>query len=404
MLSYLIFIYLFVAGFKIYLAIIDSNFIAEKSQEKPVVLSESEYKKSAIIQIQNHKFDIFSLIFDAFTFLLWAFFGLELLYKNIVVNDTLGENVVFVMSFIIISALLELPFEIYEQFVKNKKQGFSNITPKIYILDKIKALLLTLIFGSAFVWLLLWCIKAMGELWWFWAFLLSFGIILIINLIYPTLIAPIFNKVKPLEDGELKTAISELLNSCGFKSSGVFSMDASKRDNRLNAYFGGFGVSKRVVLFDTLIQKLSTDEIIAVLGHELGHFKHGDIFKMIGISALMLFCMFGLFGNVSPQLYEALGLSQNGGSIIVFMILFLPIYNFAFSPITSYLSRKNEFGADEFGASSKSKNDMINALKKLGSQNKAFPMSHPLYAFIYHSHPSLFERITKLENDDTRRP
>ena len=229
--------------------------------------------------------------------------------------------------------------------------------------------------------------------------MLSFGVALVINLIYPTLIAPIFNKMSPLEDGELKGKIEGLLAKCGFKSSGVFTIDASKRDNRLNAYFGGLGATKRVVLFDTLIKKLSTEEIVAVLGHELGHFKHKDILKMIALSAVMLFCLFFIFGNVGVGAYEAIGLGQNGASIIIFLVLFSPIFSFLFSPIISYFSRKNEFGADRFSKEISNKTDMINALTKLGSENKAFPKSHWLYSFVYHSHPSLFERINELENE-----
>ncbi|EMG30629.1 M48 family metallopeptidase, partial [Campylobacter showae] len=220
-----------------------------------------------------------------------------------------------------------------------------------------------------------------------------------INLIYPTLIAPIFNKMQPLEESELKSRIEGLLAQCGFKSSGVFTIDASKRDNRLNAYFGGLGATKRVVLFDTLVKKLSLDEIIAVLGHELGHFKHKDILKMIALSAVMLFAMFLIFGNIPDAAYQALGFHSGGGGTIVFLLLFSPIFGFLFSPASSYFSRANEFGADKFAGEVSNKDDMISALKKLGSENKAFPRAHPLYAFFYHSHPSLFERINELEND-----
>ena len=304
------------------------------------------------------------------------------------------------MSFLIISSLLELPLNIYETFVKDKKLGFSNVTPKIFALDLLKTLALTLVFGTLFVWLVLLCIRFLGDFWWFWAFLLSFAVALVINLIYPTLIAPIFNKMQLLEEGELKSRIEGLLAQCGFKSSGVFTIDASKRDNRLNAYFGGLGATKRVVLFDTLVKKLSLEEIIAVLGHELGHFKHKDILKMIAISAVMLFAMFLIFGNIPDAAYQALGLHSGGGGTIVFLLLFSPIFGFLFSPVSSYFSRANEFGADKFAGEISNKTDMISALKKLGSENKAFPKAHPLYAFVYHSHPSLFERINELENEN----
>ncbi|MDO5045268.1 M48 family metallopeptidase [Campylobacter sp.] len=400
MFNFLIGLFIFYTVVKIYLAFLQINFISKESADKAVVLSEEEYKSAAKIAIANQKFQVFSLIYHAAIFAMWAFWGLKFLADVALKTGDISDNIVFVMSFLIISSILELPLGIYETFVKDKKHGFSNTTPKIFIIDTLKALALTLVFGSLFVWLILLCIDFLGELWWLWAFGLSFMIVLIINLIYPTIIAPLFNKMQPLEEGELKSSIESLLDSCGFKSSGVFSMDASKRDNRLNAYFGGLGATKRVVLFDTLIKKLSLDEIIAVLGHELGHFKHKDIFKMIAVSAVMLLTMFALFGNIPASAYNALGLEKEGGAIIVFMLLFSPIFSFVFSPIISGISRKNEFGADKFGASVKSKDDMISALKKLASENKAFPKSHPAYAFIYHSHPSLYERINELKNED----
>ena len=400
MFYFLITLYFFYVATKIYLATLEINFVRSESVKEAVVLDANEYKEAAKIRVANEKFQIISLIYHLAIFMMWAFWGLKTLAESTLKSGFISDNIVFVMSFIVISSILELPLGIYETFVKDKKHGFSNMTPKLFIIDTLKALVLTLIFGSLFVWLILLCIDFLGEFWWLWAFCLSFAIVLIINLIYPTLIAPIFNKVKPLEDGELKSSIESLLKSCGFKSSGVFSMDASKRDNRLNAYFGGFGATKRVVLFDTLIKKLSLNEIIAVLGHELGHFKHKDIFKIIALSAAMLFCMFLIFGNIPASAYNALGLEKEGGAIIVFMLLFSPIFSFVFSPIISSVSRKNEFGADKFGAKMKSRDDMINALKKLGGENKAFPKSHPVYAFVYHSHPSLYERINELNNEN----
>lgn len=399
MLNFLIALYVAYVLFKLVLCVLDMRFTQVESTKTAVVLAQNEYENAALIKIANHKFEITTTIFGFFVFVFWVCGGLEILQNFIIKNGTTAENIAFVMSFIIISSLIELPFGIYEKFIKDKRHGFSNVTPKIFIIDTLKTLVLTLIFGSAFVWLILFCIEQLGQFWWFWAFCISFMIILLINLIYPTLIAPLFNKVKPLEDGELKGSIENLLDGLGFKSSGVFVMDASKRDNRLNAYFGGLGATKRVVLFDTLIKKLSLDEIIAVLGHELGHFKHGDIFKMIAMSAMMMFAMFAVFGNIPAEFYAVVGLPQNGSGVIVFMLIFAPILSMFFSPFISFVSRKNEFGADRFGAKTKSATDMISALKKLGSENKAFPKSHPIYAFVYHSHPSLFERITKLENE-----
>ena len=400
MFYFLLGVYFFYVAVKATLAILQINFIRAEAKKPAVVLEQGEYESAAAAAITNQKFEIASLLYHAAIFVMWACWGLGEMYESAYKTGELRDHIVFVMGFLIISSLLELPLNIYETFVKDKKLGFSNVTPKIFALDLLKTLALTLVFGTLFVWLVLLCIRFLGDFWWFWAFLLSFGIALVINLIYPTLIAPIFNKMQPLEEGELKSRIEGLLAQCGFKSSGVYTIDASKRDNRLNAYFGGLGATKRVVLFDTLVKKLSLDEIIAVLGHELGHFKHKDILKMIALSAVMLFAMFLIFGNIPDAAYQALGLHSGGGGTIVFLLLFSPIFGFLFSPVSSYFSRANEFGADKFSGEVSNKADMISALKKLGSENKAFPKAHPLYAFVYHSHPSLFERINELKNEN----
>lgn len=397
---FLVSLYITYTIYEIFLSTLQINFVKMKKNQKAVVLSDDDYQKAAFVSIVNEKFGIFTAIINLIIAIFWIIFGLKALqdlFLNLQIfqNDILNQTA-FVMAFLIINSILNLPLEIYSKFVKDKKLEFSNITPKIFIIDTIKSLFLTLIFGSLFVFILIFCVEKLGNFWWFWAFLISFFVILLINLIYPTLIAPLFNKMSPLEDGELKTQISVLLEKCGFKANGVFVIDASKRDKRLNAYFGGFGATKKVVLFDTLIQKLTTNEILAVLGHELGHFKHGDIFKNIIFAFFMLFAIFGVFGNIPASIFTALGMKSNGGAILVFMFLFVPILQAFIQPLSSKFSRMHEFGADEFAKEIQNKDDMISALIKLGSENKAFPISHPLYSAIYHSHPSLYERIEEL--------
>ncbi|QKF65100.1 M48 family metallopeptidase [Campylobacter corcagiensis] len=397
MLCVLITAFLLYSLVQIYLEILELNFIKTEAKNKAVVLDESEYKKAAAIGIENHKFKAFSVVYDFFVVVFWLGFGLKFLYQNIVVNGTVLENLAFVMSFILINSLLSLPLEIYSKFVKDKKFGFSNMTVKIFIIDTLKTLVITLIAGSIMVWLLILCVNFLGSSWWIWAGILSFIIVLAINFLYPTLIAPMFNKMSPLEDDDLRGDIERLLNECGFKSSGIFTIDASKRDNRLNAYFGGLGSSKRVVLFDTLIKKLSRGEILAVLGHELGHFKHGDIKRNLLYSAVMIFMMFFIFGNLPTSVFQAVGVAKSSGSIIVMLMILSTLLGFIATPVLSTLSRKKEFAADKHGADIQNSEDMVSALKKLGSENKAFPKSHKLYSAIYHSHPTLFERIEELE-------
>lgn len=384
---------LFVAytAIKVFLELLELNYI-KKEKNSPVILDEKEYKEAALIAITNLKFSIVQLIYSLLIALCWVLFGLKLLYF-------FGDGTFFVLAFLIIGALLNIPFSIYERFVKDKKFGFSNIDAKTYILDTIKTFALLIVFGSAIIWTLLFCIEKLGALWWLWAFVVSFSIIIVINIIYPTIIAPLFNKMTPLEDGELKEQIEQLMQKCGFKSNGLFIMDASKRDSRLNAYFGGLGSSKRVVLFDTLIKKLTINEILAVLAHELGHFRHGDIYKNIALMGVVLFAMFFIVAHIPTSFFEVIGLREGASSYLIFFLLFSPLFNILIEPLLSYLSRENEFGADEFSAINQNKEDMISALKKLALENKAFPKAHPLYAAIYFTHPTLYERITKLKDD-----
>jgi len=401
MVWFLIFLYALYTIYKISLDLLELSFIRAKLKEPAVVLSEEDYHKAGEVGAVNLKFNIFSHCFSFAVALIWILAGAGALQREIydLAGDGIFAQSCFVTAFLIIGGAISLPLEIYKTFVKDRRLGFSTITPAVFVKDALKSLILTLIFGFAVASALVFCVNSLGTHWWVWGFLLSFGIVLLINLIYPTVIAPLFNKMQPLEHGELKERIEGLLQRCGFKSSGVFTIDASKRDKRLNAYFGGFGATKKVVLFDTLIEKLSEDEILAVLGHELGHFKHGDVLKNLALSFVLLGATFAVFGNLPGGVFGALGLSEGGGATLVFMILFAPILHAFFEPVISKLSRMHEFSADQHGASMQDKKSMIGALKKLGSENKAFPLAHKIYAAVYHSHPSLYERIRELDED-----
>ncbi|MSN96103.1 M48 family metallopeptidase [Campylobacter sp. FMV-PI01] len=397
MLIILISFFVVYAGIKVTLELIEIKFINSELLKEPVILEKDAFIRAGEISIINRKFEIFSLLYELIFIIIWLSFGLKFLYEYIVKNGSILENLTFVMSFVIISSFINLPLEIYSKFVKDKKFGFSNLDFKTFLLDTLKSLFLMLVFGSLFVYLLLVIINFLGNLWWFWASIISFMIILFMNFIYPTIIAPIFNKITKLEDVELNGSICELLQKCGFKSNGVFVVDASKRDNRLNAYFGGLGSAKRVVLFDTIIQKLTKDEILAVLGHELGHFKNKDIIKILIFAFIIIFLVFLILGNLPLSVFEAVGIDKNGGSIIVMISILSSLISFIITPIQSFLSRKREFAADKFGALVKDKISMSNALIKLGHENKAFPKSSKIYSSFYHSHPSLYERICELK-------
>jgi len=235
-----------------------------------------------------------------------------------------------------------------------------------------------------------------------WSFVFIFAVVILINMLYPTFRAMFFDKLTPLKDEALDESIKSLMDRTGFVSSGVFVSDASKRDARLNAYFGGFGKTKRVVLFDTLIEKLTTKELLAVLGHELGHFAHGDIYKNIMLVGAMLFAMFGIFGNLPESLYLEMGLSQEPYVMMILLMLFMPVLSFVMMPIMGIVSRHNEYEADRTGSElggPAGAIELANALQKLVAENKSFPLSHPLYIFFHYTHPPVLERLKELGVD-----
>ncbi|MDR1614465.1 MAG: M48 family metallopeptidase, partial [Campylobacteraceae bacterium] len=371
-------LYFFYIILKLYISASEIGFVSHARNLPAIVLSSENYQKAADYKIANEKFHIVSNLYDYALFLLWITFGLKALDSLCIKEGGIVESVVFVMSFIIINYILTLPFDIYSTFVKDRKFGFSTINAKTYLLDSVKSALIFIVLGSFVIALVSWIISSF-SLWWLWSFVVIFVIILFINMFYPTFIAPLFNKFTPLEEGGLKSSIEVLMQKAGLKSSGIFTMDASKRDNRLNAYFGGLGKSKRVVLFDTLLKKLNQNELLAVLGHELGHFKHKDILKNIALTAALLFTLFALFGNLPQSVYEAFEIKSGAHSAIVIFLLLSSAISFLMMPIFGYLSRKNEYRADEYGSECESKEALASALIKLADENKSFPRSHFLY-------------------------
>jgi STE24 endopeptidase len=383
---------------KFYATVMEIGFVSKAKKTKPVILKTSNFIKAANYKIASSKMELVSILYDLLLFIWWFGYGLNMLDSHIQIQNEIVKSIVFLDLFIVINYIFALPFDIYKTFSLDKEYGFSNTDMKTFLLDQLKAGVLFLVFGSAVFALLSWIILNFSN-WWIWGFVAIFVIIIFINMIYPTLIAPIFNKFTPLKDEDLKNSIEGLLQKAGLKSSGVFSLDASKRDSRLNAYFGGLGKSKRVVLFDTLIEKLEKKELLAVLGHELGHFKHKDILKNILASGLMLFVMFAIFGNLPKDMFLELGVSNQVYMNIIFFLLFSPVLSFVFMPIIGMISRKNEYAADEYGSECESKEALSSALMKLANENKSFPLSHPLTIFLYFTHPPLVERLKKLGVD-----
>ncbi|MDP8547954.1 M48 family metallopeptidase [Campylobacter coli] len=372
------------------------RFLEREKDKQAQILSEKDYQNAADIAIENEKFKLFSNFYMLIVNIAWIGFGFLYLKELLISENSRLENTLFLLAFLIITSILNLPLSVYESFVKDKAHGFSNMTLKLFIKDTIKSLILTLIFGFLILYALLFCYDFFGTFWWLAAFIFAFCVIVIINVIYPTLIAPIFNKMEKLEDENLLSKINDLMKQCGFNANGVYVIDASKRDKRLNAYFGGLFKSKRVVLFDTLLKALSERELLAVLGHELGHFVHKDIIKALINGAITMFLLFFIFAHLPDFVYQESHLEGVNGGVFALLFIFANIFSFIISPLINALSRKNEFAADQHGSKLTSKEDMKNALLALARENKAFIKTSKIYTFFYLSHPSISDRIKAL--------
>lgn len=373
------------------------NFLKKQREQKAVILEEKAYKEAANIAIANEKFSIFSHLYLFILYAIWLIVGFAWLKDLLIKSNSTLENTLFLLAFLVINFILTMPLSLYESFVKDKKHGFSNMNAKLFIKDTLRNLALLIVFGFVLVYALVKCLEFLGQLWWVGAFVVAFVAVLIANVIYPVLIAPMYNKMKKLDDEVLLNQISALMNKCGFSSKGVFVMDASKRDKRLNAYFGGLFKSKRVVLFDTLLKALNTKELLAVLAHELGHFVHKDILKALLNSALMLFVLFFVFSHLPEFFYTQSHLDGVNAGVFVLLLLFGQVFSLIFSPFVNFLSRKNEFNADKHAAKITSKEDISSALLVLAKENKAFVKTSKLYEFFHLSHPSIDERLQVLK-------
>ena len=311
----------------------------------------------------------------------------------------LGYGIALIFSVAFISGAIDLPLSLYSQFVVEQRFGFNRMTLRLFFLDLLKQTLLGVAIGIPVLLAVLWLMAQMGNLWWLYVWLFWCGFNLLILFIYPTWIAPLFNKFSPLDDAPLKARIEALLQRCGFALSGLFVMDGSKRSSHGNAYFTGFGKSKRIVFFDTLLSRLQPAEIEAVLAHELGHFKHRHVIKRI----VLLFSLSLVFLATLGQLMNAtwffagLGVSaQNTSLALILFFMAVPIFTFLLTPFMSLLSRRHEFEADRYAAEHTSGADLVKALVKLYEDNAATLTPDPLHSLFYDSHPPAALRIARL--------
>lgn len=303
-------------------------------------------------------------------------------------------------AFGLIGFVVDLPFSLYRTFVIDARFGFNKMTPALYLTDLVKQTLLAVLIGAPLLIVVLWLMAKMGEHWWVWVWLFWIGFNLVILVAYPTVIAPLFNKFTPLADSTLRARIDALLARCGFRSSGVFVMDGSKRSTQGNAYFTGFGAAKRIVFFDTLIERLHPAEIEAVLAHELGHFKLRHVWKGIAATWLLSLGLLWLLGVLMTQagFYTTLGVHHPGTAMaLILFSLVLPVVLFPLSPLLSAFSRKHEYEADAFAAQQTNAGDMVEALVKLYRDNASTLTPDPLHSLFHDSHPPASLRIARLD-------
>jgi STE24 endopeptidase len=324
---------------------------------------------------------------------------LDDIWRSILTEQTMLRGALVICSALFISSLVELPLDYYRTFVVDEKYGFNKMTPKMFFSDMLKHSLVGLALGAPILFAALWLMQSAGEYWWFYLWLVWSVFNIVMLAIYPTFIAPLFNKFTPLEDNSLKQRIEQLLTKCGFKSQGLFVMDGSTRSGHGNAYFTGFGASKRVVFFDTLLDKLNENEIEAVLAHELGHFKHHHVIKRIIMMFLLSLAGLALLGWLINQSWFYAGLGVNNPSDYMALILFLlvsPVFLFFLHPLMASYSRKNEFEADSYAAQHANANNLVEALVKLYRDNASTLTPDPIHSAFYDSHPPASIRIAKL--------
>jgi len=306
-----------------------------------------------------------------------------------------------ILSAFVISSLIEIPLDYYKAFVVDERFGFNKMTRSMFFTDLIKHAVVGLALGAPLLFAALWLMQGAGSWWWLYLWVLWSGFNLLMLAVYPTVIAPLFNKFSPLTDEALKTRIETLLTRCGFKSQGLYVMDGSRRSSHGNAYFTGFGAAKRVVFFDTLLDRLDADEIEAVLAHELGHFKHKHVIKRIALMFIVSFFGLALLGWLvnQPWFYADLGVANPSNYMaLLLFILVSPVFTFLFRPLLAGYSRKNEFEADEYAATHSNAKHLVEALVKLYRDNASTLTPDPLHSAFYDSHPPASIRIAKLES------
>ncbi len=370
-------------------------------------ISLEAHQKAADYTIAKARFGLLETSLEAALLLGWTLLG-GLHWLNQVLLAALGggmlQQLALIGSFVLIGGLITLPMAWWSTFRIEERFGFNKMTLSFWIGDLFKNALVGALIGLPIVSLMLWLMGAAGSTWWLWAWGVWMGFNLLLLVLYPTLIAPLFNKFEPLQDEALKTRVDALMQRCGFAAKGLFVMDGSKRSAHANAYFTGFGAAKRVVFFDTLLRQLSPPEIDAVLAHELGHYKRRHILQRVVLMFGLSLLGFALLGWVSGQVwfYTGLGVepsmqAPNSALALLLFMLVVPLFTFFLSPLMAQLSRRHEFEADAYAMAHTEGRDLASALLKLYKDNASTLTPDPVYARFYYSHPPASERLARLQ-------
>ena len=396
---------------KFWLASRQIRHVAQHRNQVPKIFAEkiglSGHQKAADYTITKSRFALLELAWGTALTMGWTLLGgLSLL--NAVTISAMGhglwQQVALLGVFVLINAVLEMPFTLYQTFVIEQRFGFNKTTGILWLQDLLKSTVVALVIGAPLATLVLWMMGATGPWWWLWTWGVWMGFNLLMLLVYPTWIAPLFNQFKPLDNPELQARVTQLMARCGFTSKGFFVMDGSKRSAHANAYFTGFGASKRVVFYDTLIAQLAPAEVDAVLAHELGHFKHGHVQKRVISMFAISLLGFALLGTLTQQawFYTGLGVIPNLSAandalaLLLFMIV-LPLVGTFLGPVFAHMSRQHEFEADAYAIAHTDGGALTSALLKLYEDNASTLTPDPVYVKFYYSHPPASERLGRMQ-------
>jgi STE24 endopeptidase len=363
------------------------------------------HQKAADYSTARTRFNMLHTVFDAAVLLVLTFGGLLQFLDGSTTawfRHPLLQGTALIALFAVITSALDLPFAYYRTFRIEARFGFNKMTAKMWITDLVKQSLVAAAFGLPLIVAVLWLMRSMGTYWWFYVWLVWMGFSVFVMAVYPAFIAPLFNKFSPMEEGSLKQRIERLLARCGFRSSGLFVMDGSRRSTHGNAYFTGFGKTKRIVFFDTLIARLNENEIEAVLAHELGHFKLHHVIRRMAWTFVVSLAFLALLGWIKDAawFYEGLGVSHPASdamALILFMLV-VPVFTFLLHPLAAMYSRKHEFEADRYAAQYSSARELVSALVKLYKDNASTLTPDPVHSAFYDSHPPARIRISRLQS------